>query len=51
VRGYICLIELLALDKVGLQKKAMNNTFYVYHYGFCFVYLFYDQIRSYGPPV
>jgi len=23
----------------------MNNTFSVYNYCFCFIYLFYDQIR------
>jgi len=35
------LTELLALDKVHLHK---NNTLSVYHY--CFIYLFYDQIRK-----
>jgi len=29
----------------------MTNTFSVYHYCFCFIYLFYDQIRRYGPPL
>jgi len=29
----------------------MNTTFSVYRYWFCFIYLFYDEIRSYSPPL
>jgi len=50
VRGYICLTELLALDIMCICIRTMNNSFSVYHYCFCFVYLFYNQIRRYGPP-
>jgi len=48
VWGYICLIELLALDKVYLHK---NNEYYLLSVPFCFIYLFYDQIRRYSPPL
>jgi len=29
----------------------MNNTFSVHRYHFCFIYLFTNQIRRYGPPL
>jgi len=45
--GYICVTELLALDKMHLHK---NNAFSVYHF-VLFIYLFYDQIRRYGLPL
>ena len=47
VKGYICLTELLALDKVHLHR---NNEYYLFDVPFCFICLFYDQIRRYGPP-
>ena len=31
--------------------RTMNNTFSVYHYCFCLICLFYDQIRRYCPPL
>ena len=46
--GYICLTELLVLDKVHLHK---NSTFSVYRYCFCLIHIFSDQIRRYGPPL
>ena len=49
VWGYICFTELLALDKVHLQKNKWK-TFYVYHC-FCSIYLFYNRYRRYGPPL
>ena len=40
--------SILSLDKVYFSKCNCNKTFSVYRYCFCFVYLFYDQIRRYG---
>ena len=51
VGGCICLIDLLALDKVHLHKNNYIKTFTVYNYCFCFIYLFCDRIRRYGPPL
>jgi len=49
VWGYICFTELLALDKVHLYK---NNEYYFFCVPLLFLfYLFYDQIRRYGPPL
>ena len=50
VWGYICFMDLLALDKVYLHNKSrtMNNTFSMYHYCFCFIYFF--TIPSAGAP-
>ena len=45
VRGYICLTELLELDKMHLCK---NKEWYLLCVLFCFIYLFCDQIRTYG---
>jgi len=36
---------MLALDKEHLHK---NNEYYFFCVPFCFIYLFYDQIRGYG---
>ena len=44
----ICLTELFALNKVHLHK---NNEYDQFCAPFCFVYLLYDQIRRYGPPL
>ena len=46
--GYICLTELLALDKVHFYK---NNECYIFCVPFRFIYLFYDQIRGHSPPL
>jgi len=45
VRGYIYFTELLELDKVHLCK---NKEWYFFCVLFCFIYLFCDQIRTYG---
>jgi len=43
---YICLTELLALDKVHLHKY---NEQYIFCEPFCFIYLFCDQIKRCRP--
>ena len=48
VKGYICLTDLLVLDRVHLHK---NNEYYFFCIPFCFIYLIYDQIRRYCPPL
>jgi len=50
--GYVCFIELLALDKVYLHKNNENYLFCVtLLFLFYLQYLFYDQIRRYGLPL
>ena len=39
---------MLALDKVHLHN---NIEYYLFSVPFCFIYLFYAQIRRYGPPL
>ena len=48
--GYISLTELIALHKVHLHKND-ECSILPFHIPFCFIYLFYDQIRRYDPPL